>query len=277
MFATGAVVVDLNPAGAGWNVIAASDIDRDGRQDLAVASTGNSVVQVLYNRASGWAASPQVPVAASPRGIAIADLNRNGTIEIVVAGRAASLVTVITRSASGALSTADFAAGTGARAVAIADFQHDGRPDIATANEFGDSATVLHNTMQLPRAGFAFDGDEKAPLFDFATFDVADFNHNGRLDVVRSDSVQLDDGTVSRRMGRGTAGTTVCFLATARGDSQTVRRRRSPASPVGWRGPTSTAMDAPMSSCSGEWTFRPRLRSRCGSGAATERSRGRRT
>ena len=70
MFATGAILNDLNPAGVGWNVIASHDFDRDGRKDLAVASTGSSVVQLLYNRAAGWAASAQIPVAASPRGIA---------------------------------------------------------------------------------------------------------------------------------------------------------------------------------------------------------------
>jgi hypothetical protein len=211
MFATGAVVVDLNPAGIGWNVLAAADLDRDGRQDLAVASTGSSIVQVLYNRASGWVASPQIPVAASPRGIAIADLDRNGTREIVVAGRAASMATVITRSAAGAFSTSDFASGSGARAVALGDFDNDGRVDIATANEFGDGISVLHNGTQFSAAGFAFNADVSAPEFDRAVFGTADFNHNGRLDIVRSDFVQFDDGTVSRRMGRGVAGAVADF------------------------------------------------------------------
>ena len=71
MFATGAVVIDLTAAAVGWNVIAAADLDRDGSQDLAVASTGSSIMQVLYNRTSGWTASAQIPVAASPRGIDI--------------------------------------------------------------------------------------------------------------------------------------------------------------------------------------------------------------
>ena len=203
MFATGAVVVDLNPAGVGWNVIAAADIDRDGRQDLAVASTGNSVVRLLYNRASGWTSSAQVPVAASPRGIAIADLNRNAAVEIVVAGRAASMATVITRSPSGALSTTDYAAGSGARTVALADFDNDGRPDIATANEFGDSTTVLHNMTNLPRAGFAFDAVENDLFFDEGAYGVADFNQNGRLDIVRRDFIEFDDGTLSRRLTQG--------------------------------------------------------------------------
>jgi hypothetical protein len=203
MFATGAVIMDLNPAGVGWNVIAASDLDRDGRQDLAVASTGSSVVQVLYNRASGWMASPQIPVAASPRGIAIADLDRNATGEIVVAGRAASMITIITRSATGTFSTSNVPAGSGARTVALADFDNSGGPDIATANEFGRSTTIWYNRTPLAPAGFVL---EKADLpwpADPSVLGVADFNHNGKPDIVRPSYVFLDGTTQSRYLGYG--------------------------------------------------------------------------
>jgi FG-GAP-like repeat len=201
MFPTGTVVVDLNPAGAGWNVIAASDLDRDGRQDLAVASTGSSVMEVLYNRAAGWAASPLIPVAASPRGIAIADLDRNGTGEIVVAGRAASAVTVITRGATGTFSTADVPAGSGARTIALADIDGDGKIDIATANEFARSVTLLSNMTQAPAGAFAFDVVRLPWLSDSSVFGVADFNHNGKPDIVRASHVYFDDGTQSRYLG----------------------------------------------------------------------------
>jgi len=201
MFATGAVMNDLNPAGAGWNVIAAADLDRDGREDLAVASTGSNFVQVLYNRAAGWAASPRIPVAASPRGIAIADLDRNGTREIVVAGRTASMVTIVARAADGTFSTQDLSAGSGARAVALADFNNSGLPDIATANEFGRSTTVLSNTTRPPAAAFAFDKTALPWLPDASVYGVADFNHNGKPDIVRSSYVYFDDGTQSRYLG----------------------------------------------------------------------------
>jgi hypothetical protein len=212
MFATGAVVIDLTAAAVGWNVIAAADLDRDGSQDLAVASTGSSIVQVLYNRASGWTASAQIPVAASPRGIDIRDLNRDGRSEMVVAGRAASLATVITRADNGSFSTSDFASGSGARDAALADFDNDGRIDIATANEFGGGASAIYNTTQFPRAGFAFDAVEAPLIFDNSALGVADFDHNGRLDLVRQDFVEFDDGTLSRRLEQsGFAGTVADF------------------------------------------------------------------
>lgn len=192
MFATGAVIRDLRPSSNGWNVIAADDLDLDGRPDLAVASTGSSIVHLLYNRVGGWSSSPAISVAASPRGIAIADLNQDGRSEVVAAGRAASMVTVITRAADGTVSTTDVASGTGARAVALADFHRNGRVGIATANEHSRSATVLVNrTVFGPAPAFAFEPAE--PSYWYGTiFAVADFNENGTLDYLSQSRVVLD-------------------------------------------------------------------------------------
>ena len=199
MFATGAVIRDINPSGNGWNVIAASDLDGDSRVDLAVASTGSSLVHLLYNRASGWAASPAINVGPSPRGIAIADLNQDGKPEVVTAGRAASTFTVITRAADGTTSTADFSSGTGSRAVALGDFENDGRIGVATANEFGRSFTVNRNATDFgPAPAFAFDAVDNAGWFGTIT-GVADFNENGIFDLVADNRVVID-GTASQRI-----------------------------------------------------------------------------
>jgi hypothetical protein len=196
MFATGAVIRDLPAAGHGWNVIAPGDLDRDGRLDVAVASTGSSLVYFLYNRASGWTASEAIPVAASPRGLAIGDLNQNGTSEVIVAGRAASMFTVISRAASGAVSTAEFASGTGARAVALADFDKTGRVGVATANEYGRSATVSTNRTNFgPAPAFAFEPTEPRQSF-WDVSGLADFNENGTPDYVGDNRVMLDGTTV---------------------------------------------------------------------------------
>lgn len=196
MFATGAVIRDLRPSGNGWNVIASGDLDRDGRADLAVASTGSSVVHLLYNRSGGWTGSPATSVSASPRGIAIADLNQDGKPEVVTAGRAASGFTVISRAPSGSLSTADYPSGSGARAVALGDFENDGRIGVATANEFGRSAAVHRNVTDFgPAPAFAFEPTEPRQSY-WDILDVADFNENGRPDYVGNNRVILDGTTV---------------------------------------------------------------------------------
>jgi hypothetical protein len=199
------VVVDLNPAGVGWNVITDHDFDRDGRQDLAVASAGSSIVQVLYNRASGWAASPQIPVAASPRGIAAGDVDHNGTGEIVVAGRSASMITIVTRAENGTFTTTNVPAGAGARTVALAELDNSIGPDIATANEFGRGTTIWYNRTPSPVGAFAF---ERLPLagtnmFDEETYAAADFNHNGQMDLLVRNRVYFDGTTMSRLLMPG--------------------------------------------------------------------------
>jgi hypothetical protein len=201
MSAGGVTTSDLSPGGAGWNVIAASDLDADGRPDLAVASTASSIVQVLYNRSSGWVAATPVPVAGSPRGIAIADLNRDGRAEIVTAGRAESTVTVIMRASNGTLSTWGAAAGSGARSIVLADLNNSGGPEAATANEFGRGVTILSSQGAFPPAGFAFDHTLLPWLYDDSVFGTADFNHNGTLDIVRANSVFFDGTTQSRNLG----------------------------------------------------------------------------
>ena len=201
MFATGAVVMDLNPSGVGWNVLAVADFDRDGRQDIAVASTGSSIVQVLSNRASGWTASPQILVAASPRGITTGDLYHDGRVEIVTAGRASSTLSVVTRADNGTWTATGFAAGTGARTVAVGDFDRDGRLGIATANEFADSVSVFRRNTANPAAASAFERINLPQTSDNSVFGVGDFNHNGKLDIVQENYVLLDATTPSRTLG----------------------------------------------------------------------------
>jgi hypothetical protein len=195
MFATGAVIRDIRPSSNGWNVIASRDLDLDGRPDLAVASTGSSIVHLLYNRADGWSSSPAIDVASSPRGIAIADLNQDGRPEVVAAGRAASAVTVMTRAADGTVSTSEVASGAGARTLALADFDRNGRVGIATANESSRSATVLVNRTDFGHApAFAFEPDATAK-WHATIYAVADFNENGIPDYLSSRRVILDGTT----------------------------------------------------------------------------------
>ena len=295
MFATGAVIRDLRPSSNGWNVIASGDLDLDGRSDLAVASTGSSIVHLLFNRVDGWSASPAIDVASSPRGIEIADLNQDGRPEAVAAGRAASTVTVITRAASGSVSTAEFGSGAGARAVALADFDRNGRVGIATANDSSRSATVLVNRTNFGHApAFAFEPDATGKWHS-TIYAVADFNENGIPDYLSSRRVILDGTTDqpidastptspahSPRTSTATA-TKISFStvdleprhtsATAAARSLEELRRPSRCLPGACSRPTSIAMDG--STWSWSAATPPRKCSRCGGVVVTAGSRAR--
>ena len=183
----------------GLNVVTTGDFDGDGWADAAMASTASSVVEVMMYRPNGalaWTGDP-IAVAASPRGIAAADLNMDGALDLVTAGRAASMVTVLTRAGSG-YARSDYPAHTGARAVAVGDAVRDGRIDIVTANEYGSSASLLVNQTDFgPAPGFVYQGAALPNSFNHSTFAVADFNHNGTLDIVKPNYVILDGTTRS--------------------------------------------------------------------------------
>lgn len=188
----------------GGNVITTGDFNRDGWLDVAYASSTSSVVEVMYRTADGtyegtWApVGEAIPVAASPRGIEAGDINQDGHLDIVVAGRAASMVTVLTGSSSGSYARTDVPAGTGARDVALGDYRRDGALDVATADEYGNSATVLANTTNFgPRPAFRFEALPVPGSYDNSVYDVADFNRNGILDLVKRNYVMLDGTTKS--------------------------------------------------------------------------------
>ena len=180
------------PGSTPWNVVTVGDFDIDGGLDVAAASTSDSVARIFY-RSGG--SSGAIPTAASPRGIEAADLDRDGVPELVLAGRASSTVSVLSRQPDGTYRNAEFPAGRGARDLAIVDHDRGGALDILTANEYGDSLSLLFNSTLLRPAAYAFDPVVVPDDYYNSAYAVADFNHNGRPDVVRDRGVLLDGTT----------------------------------------------------------------------------------
>jgi hypothetical protein len=197
------------PSGMGGthlSVLVAADFDKDGRTDLAAASTADSEVAVFMNSSSGlhWTTKLTGSQVSSPRGIAAADLNVDGRPELIVANRATNSVTIFIASASSPVFATDqvVTAGSGSRAVAAADFDGDGRVDLVTGNEYASAGTVLWNRT-------AAGGGTGATAFRLQAlpdvtpqawavggpYAVADFNGNGTADVVVGNGVVLDTTT----------------------------------------------------------------------------------
>jgi hypothetical protein len=174
------------------NVIVAADLNRDGRPDIAAASTGTNLVTVHVFHGDSATTAVTQSGGSSIRGIDAADLNRDGVADIVVASRGTSAAHVLLYGnpdhGSFISPPIRLAAGAGSRAVSIADFDNDGRPDIATANEFSATATVLSNVTMFPTSAFAFAqlliGFDPNGFTGSAGADVADFDRDGRLDIV---------------------------------------------------------------------------------------------
>ena len=188
------------PLGTNLNVVTTGDFDNNGWLDIAAASTSGSTVELVFRTAN-----PDVfttsshPVASSPRGIEAADLNNDGWLDVVVAGRNTSSVSVLTRAADGSYTEAQYAAGIGARDVTLTDFDRNGAIDMLTANEYSNSSTLLANVTPRGTSGYAYEPLFLPHQFDSRVFGVADFNGNGKPDLVRRGNLFLDNATTSRQ------------------------------------------------------------------------------
>ena len=173
------------------NVVATADLNGDGWLDVVAASTSRGRVAVYLGTPSGLVFTRSYLVDTDPRGIAIADVNGDGVPDVITASRSTSTVNVLLGDAmhrGSFLSGLTFAAGRGSRAVAAADFNADGRIDLATGNQYVAAASVLSNVTPLVRAAYTF-GERTlaaAPRAAGLGLDAADFNGDGKLDVVTS-------------------------------------------------------------------------------------------
>jgi hypothetical protein len=144
------IAVGSSPSGIG-----ASDVNGDGRPDLAVADYGSSTVTILLRQAGGGFAqetgSP-IAVGTGPIGLAAGDFNADQRPDLAVTSNSAGGVTVLLRQAAGG-----YAPDAGsplvlpnAYNVAVADFNADQRPDLAVSSDATNSVTVLLNTTAPP-------------------------------------------------------------------------------------------------------------------------------
>jgi hypothetical protein len=201
--ATAAFAAEPTPAAPGmeiaWNIsslvagdqpfeVLATDLDGDGRVDLAVTNFIDSTVGIYRGNGDGTFAAPATfRTGESPRGLVAADFNRDGIVDLAVAGTHSGGIDIHLGEGGGR-----FAAGqhvnTGGRPfhAISADFNADGIPDIAVANEerfvsillgdgHGGFANHTYDTGKWPSNVAAADFDEDGHL-DFAATNWGDNN-----------------------------------------------------------------------------------------------------
>jgi len=202
--------------------IAVSDLNGDGKPDLAVANGGSNTVSVLLNTTApgatqSFAAKVDFATGSGPRSIAVGDLNGDGKPDLAVANEGTSTVSVLLNTTAPGATTPSFAAkvdlGTSSEPVSIAvgDLNGDGKPDLAVANFSSDTVSVLLNTTVPGATTPSF-----AAKVDFATgplpesVAVGDLNGDGKPDLA---VVDANANTVSIVLNTTTAGATTPSFA----------------------------------------------------------------
>src|SRR5262249_48623050 len=201
-----------------WNVtvqpvargLAAGDLDRDGRLDIAVASAKSSFVSLLFAQAGGGVRVTTQEAGMAPFDVAIADLDGDGLLDVAVANETnggpnlQGDVTILSGDGAGGFPRRrTLPAGTFPGHLAVADLDGDGRLDLAVVNWGSSDVSVFRTrpTGELAPAGTVALGGGPAYGLTAADLDgdgapdLAAVEAMGVVRVLRNDgSGALSDG-----------------------------------------------------------------------------------
>jgi uncharacterized repeat protein (TIGR01451 family) len=181
------------PAGSSPVAIAAVDLNRDGKVDLAIANQGglNAVTVLLGNGAGGFAAAPGSPFAVgfSPTSIAVSDFNNDGTPRVAVAGLVSGAFAKLKRDTFGNFFIDTFTVPSGSRSgVASADFNADGISDLA----FSDTAGAVGISLKDPNGGYIPLVSIPSTLPHPQGIVAADISGDGKTDLIVYDATGIE-------------------------------------------------------------------------------------
>ena len=137
------------PVGSQPSAIVATDLNRDGRVDLAVNSPGETTpgVSVLLGSTTPgqFLGYTVVPVGSTPDDLVAGDFDRDGDLDLAVCDREVNgFVRVLRNDGSGVLALlGSFAVGNMPTAMVAADLDRDGDLDLVVANDDSNDISVL--------------------------------------------------------------------------------------------------------------------------------------
>jgi len=173
-----------------------ADFNSDGMLDF-VFKGPSGLKTWLGNGTGGFTAGPETtyPIGSANftvSGLATGEFNYDGKKDLAISDALTGKVFTMLGNGSGGFTAGPDVSminGTGVvpGTVLVGDYNHDGRNDVATINEFTDTLHSLAVALANTSGGF------NAPAFYEAginpsTAALADFNRDGNLDVVSSDT-----------------------------------------------------------------------------------------
>lgn len=197
--------------GSGPVSVVATNLTASGFTDIVAANHANNTLSVFLGNGDGTFKTPAtISTGHSPTSIAAADLNADGKIDLAVTNDADNTVSVFLGNGDGTFQNrVDYPTGNSPVWVSTGDFNGDSALDLAVANNGAPTSTKTGNTVSIllnqlntagnPTGTFATNIDFPAGNGP-SSIAVADFNVDGRLDLVVTDQT---DNAISLLLGLG--------------------------------------------------------------------------
>ena len=195
--------VDFATGGAPY-FVAISDLDGDGKLDIAVANSDSNTISVLRNTAtsgtissSSFATKVDFVTGSTPIHVAIADVNGDGKPDLIASDFYASTISVLQNYTAHCINSSSFAAkvdfttGTHPYCAAVADLDGDGSLDIVVANQGSSSVSVLRNAA----SGGSISTSSLEAKVDFTTGNspysvaLADIDGDGKMEIITANNI----------------------------------------------------------------------------------------
>ena len=202
--------------------VAVADFNGDGFPDVAAADFNGQVTVLLGNGAGGFTKATGSPftVGSTPESVVVGDFNGDGIPDLATANYGSGNVTVLLGNSTNfsgafgftAAKNSPFAVGNGPYSVAVGDLNGDGFPDLAVANYTDSTISVLLGNASgsfAPATGTFSVGAANSKPQSLA---LADFNNDGRLDLVAANA---GANNVVMFLGGATVGTTTTISTTS--------------------------------------------------------------
>jgi hypothetical protein len=189
------------PVGVAPFNVATGDFNGDGKQDLAVANSGNGTVSILLGNGDGTFQQAMDFTVGSPLNrVAVGDFNGDGKPDLAVGNGSANAVSILLGKGDGTFELpVRHNTGISADYIAVADFNNDKKSDLLV------SATPIGPLYQgsisilLGNGDGAFDSPKVTSVTSFQGIAplvaIGDFNGDGRLDVATGNATVNYSGT----------------------------------------------------------------------------------